>query len=91
MPFKLILWGVGFRPHVPVKWHGMRMDPPMSLPRASGAHRDATRLASPPLLPPGVRLGSQGFSERPKIALSLSGNILVIKGGATPKTDNSID
>lgn len=79
MPFKLILGGVGFRPHVPVKWHGIRMDPPISLPRASGAHRDATRLASPPLLPPGVRSGFQGLSERPKIALSLSGNILPLR------------
>lgn len=81
----VILCGVGFRPQVPVKWHGMRMDPPMSLPNASGAQRDATRLASPPEDPPGVRPRSHGLSERPKTALSLSGSILPVPAGARVK------
>lgn len=76
MPLELILSGVGLSPQVPVKWHGMRMDPPTSLPIASGAHRDETRLASPPLLPPGVRPNIHGFSDRPKMALRLSAIIL---------------
>lgn len=83
IPFLLILSGVGFRPQVPVKWHGMRMDPPTSLPSASGAQRDATRLASPPEDPPGVRPRSQGLSERPKTALSLSGSILPVPADVT--------
>lgn len=52
------------------------MDPPTSLPMPIGAHRDATRLASPPLLPPGVRLRSHGFAAAPHIAFTLSGSIL---------------
>ena len=40
---------------------GQRIEPPVSLPSASGAIRAATAAAEPPLLPPGTRERSQGL------------------------------
>ena len=52
-------------PDVPVKPAGMRIEPPPSVPRASGAIPAARAAALPPLDPPGVRDGSQGFRVIP--------------------------
>lgn len=48
------------------------MDPPMSLPCASGTMPDVTATAAPPLDPPGVRERSHGLSVRPCTALSVN-------------------
>ena len=45
-------------PHRPA---GQRIEPPVSLPTASGAIRAATQAAEPPLEPPGMRARSQGL------------------------------
>src|SRR5436190_11277557 len=42
----------------------------MSLPTSSGVSPAASAAAPPPVDPPGVRAGSQGFTVRPKIGLS---------------------
>jgi hypothetical protein len=61
----------GTRPEVgrsaatPLATAGTRSDPPRSLPSASGAMPVATATASPPLDPPGVRVGSQGLRVAP--------------------------
>ena len=48
-------------PKTPQKDEGMRMEPPPSLPTATG-HSPAARAApAPPEEPPGVRSGSQGL------------------------------
>ena len=49
---------VGFRPMVPVKAAGMRIEPPASLPMDRRTTPAATAAAQPPLLPPGVSDGS---------------------------------
>src|SRR5512137_167016 len=56
---------VGFRPKTPQKLPGMRIDPPPSVPTASGAKPAATAAAAPPLDPPGDLVGSQGFRLTP--------------------------
>src|SRR5699024_12750489 len=56
---------VGFTPTVPVTWAGWRMDPPVSLPRASGASNAATAAADPPPDPPGIRSRSHGLRVGP--------------------------
>jgi hypothetical protein len=38
---------------MPQKWAGIRMEPPMSVPRPRGAPHAAKMAPSPPLLPPG--------------------------------------
>ena len=40
---------------------GQRIEPPVSVPSASGAMRAATAAAAPPLDPPGIRVKSQGL------------------------------
>src|SRR6476619_7587133 len=57
--------GVGFSPQIPLKCAGTRIDPPPSLPTPPADIPDAIAAASPPLDPPGVRLGSQGLFVRP--------------------------
>src|SRR3979411_820835 len=54
---------VGCRPTVTHKAAGMRIDPPVSEPIATGTIRAATTAPDPPLEPPGTRLRSQGFFE----------------------------
>ena len=44
----------------------MRMDPPPSLAWAMGTIREATAADEPPLEPPVVRSGFQGFRARPE-------------------------
>jgi len=44
---------------------GLRSEPPMSLPKPIGLMPLASAAASPPLEPPAVRPGCQGFRVRP--------------------------
>jgi hypothetical protein len=44
---------------------GTRIDPPVSLPRASGAWKLASATAEPPLEPPDTRSVSHGFRTGP--------------------------
>ena len=52
---------VGFRPMIPQKLAGMRIDPPPSVPTCSAPIPSAAATAAPPLEPPGVRAMSQGL------------------------------
>src|ERR1700733_8528326 len=56
---------VGFNPTRPHAAEGIRMDPPPSLPCATGTSRAATAAQDPPLDPAGVRVGSQGLRVGP--------------------------
>lgn len=63
---------VGLKPQMPVMLAGMRMLPPMSLPKPSGDPPQANRAASPPVEPPTPRLESRGWHVAPKIGLDVS-------------------
>src|ERR671914_798679 len=52
---------VGLSPTTPQNAAGMRIEPPPSVPTASGTIPAATAAALPPLEPPAVRLGSHGL------------------------------
>jgi hypothetical protein len=54
---------------MPVQAAGMRMEPPPSVPMASGPSPAATAALAPPLEPPGVRSRCQGFRVIPKTRL----------------------
>src|SRR5438067_929351 len=56
---------VGLRPKVPHMAAGIRTEPPVSEPRASGAMPVDTVTAAPPLDPPVILAGSHGFAVRP--------------------------
>ena len=56
---------VGLCPTRPQKAAGMRIEPPVSEPSASGPSRAATAAPAPPDEPPGVRSRFQGFAVRP--------------------------
>ena len=60
------------RPKRPVKLHGMRIEPPPSVPTASGPMPEATAAAAPPEEPPGVFFGSQGLRVMPVSGLSVT-------------------
>ena len=49
---------------------GWRIEPPVSVPIATGARPAATAAAEPPELPPGTRSWSQGFRTSPKAEFS---------------------
>ena len=66
---------VGFRPTRPVHAAGMRIEPPPSLPCASGTMPPATAAAAPPLEPPGVRSVSHGLRVGPNLRGSDTGRI----------------
>jgi len=53
----------------------MRIDPPPSLPWATGTMPAATAAADPPEEPPVVLVGSQGFFEAPKRRGSVVGRM----------------
>src|SRR6266852_9203337 len=55
----------GLIPKSPQHDAGMRIEPPPSLPWASGARPAATAAAAPPLEPPGVRDVSHGLRQSP--------------------------
>ena len=50
---------------------GWRIDPPVSVPSASGARPAATAAAEPPDEPPGTRVSSQGLSVGPYALFSV--------------------
>ena len=57
-------------PEMPQSPAGARIEPPVSLPTASGAIRAATHAAEPPLDPPGIRDRSQGLCVGKKAEFS---------------------
>ncbi len=56
---------LGLRPTMPHCAAGMRTEPPMSEPSASGTQPVATAAPEPPEEPPGERAGSQGLRVMP--------------------------
>ena len=56
--------GDGRMPTTPQKLAGLRSDPPMSLPSATGSIRVASATAAPPLLPPQVLVLIVGIQRR---------------------------
>ena len=78
--------GVGFRPQIPVKWAGTRIEPPPSLPTPPAEHLEAMAADSPPLEPPDVRERSQGLFVRPYRRLSVSQAISSSGVLVTPNT-----
>src|SRR5262249_14758835 len=63
----------GLRPTSPLQLAGMRIDPPPSLPCATGTMPVVTATADPPLEPPGVRDGSHGLCVGPYATGSVVG------------------
>ena len=61
----------GLSPTTPLHAAGMRTEPPMSLPSASGTQPDATAAALPPEEPPGVRSRACGLRVVPHSGLSV--------------------
>ena len=59
-------------PNSPVKPHGMRIEPPPSVPTASGPMPEATAAAAPPEEPPGVFALFQGLRVMPVSGLSVT-------------------
>ena len=55
----------GLIPNSPQHEAGLRIEPPPSLPCATGASPAATAAAAPPLEPPGVRVVSHGLRQAP--------------------------
>ena len=62
---------LGFRPTTPQNAAGMRTEPPMSVPSASGTQPAATAAPAPPEEPPGVRSGFHGLRVMPQSGLSV--------------------
>src|SRR5256886_11150807 len=63
---------VGLMPKRPVNAQGMRIEPPPSVPTASGPIPEATAAAAPPEEPPGVFAGFQGLRVMPVSGLSVT-------------------
>ena len=59
-------------PNSPVKEQGMRIEPPPSVPTASGPMPAATAATAPPEEPPGVLAGFHGLRVMPVSALSVT-------------------
>src|SRR2546423_9563281 len=64
---------VGRNPTTPHRAAGWRIDPPVSVPSASGANPAATAAALPPDEPPGTRVVSQGLAvgQNPEFSVDL--------------------
>jgi hypothetical protein len=80
---------VGLIPGSPQKLQGMRIDPPPSVPSASGTIPPASAAALPPLEPPAVRAGSQGLRVTPVSGLSVTpfqpnSGVVVLPGSTAP-------
>jgi hypothetical protein len=56
---------VGRKPTMLLKAAGLRNEPPVSLPSATGSISSATATAAPPLLPPADLDGSHGLRVSP--------------------------
>ena len=81
---------VGLRPGRPQNAHGIRIEPPPSVPSASGTMPAASAAELPPLEPPGVLVGSQGLRVTPVSALSVtpfqpSSGVVVLPGSTAPE------
>ena len=63
--------GVGRRPTKLLKEQGILIDPPRSVPMASGAIAAAIEAPAPPLDPPAVTFTFQGFLVVPNILLDV--------------------
>src|SRR5205085_4078097 len=61
----------GRSPTTPQNDAGLRSEPPMSEPSASGTMPDASAHPAPPDEPPAERLGSTGLSVVPKTLLNV--------------------
>ena len=66
---------LGFRPTSPQHAAGMRIEPPPSLPCATGTIPAATAAAAPPEEPPVVRRKSHGLRVGPNRRASVVGRI----------------
>ena len=66
----------GLIPNNPHQPDGMRIEPPPSEPRASGASPAATAAPLPPLLPPGDSAVSHGLRVTPNVSDSVNGKII---------------
>jgi hypothetical protein len=80
---------VGLRPTRLQKAAGTRIDPPPSVPRASGAIRAASAALLPPLEPPAVRSGAHGLRVTPCNGLSVtafqpSSGVVVLPSSTAP-------
>ena len=62
---------MGFIPVMPQTAAGWRIEPPVSVPIASGASYAATDAAEPPEEPPGTRDRSQGLRVGPNAEFSV--------------------
>ena len=64
-PARLMVPKLGLNPTMPQNDDGLRTDPPVWVPKASGAMKSATAAAEPLDEPPGVRLESWGLTVGP--------------------------
>src|SRR6185369_12409697 len=71
MPYRETAPYVGFTPTVPVTEAGCRMEPPVSVPMASGAMCAASAAEEPPPEPPGILVRSQGLPVGPYALFSV--------------------
>src|SRR4051794_36315212 len=65
MPYRDTPPYVGLTPTVPVTAAGWRMEPPVSVPMARGASKEARAAEEPPPDPPGMRVRSHGLPVGP--------------------------
>src|SRR6266404_9094516 len=84
---------VGFSPKMPQNEAGMRIEPPASVPTASGPIPANTAAALPPLLPPGVRSRFHGLRVTPESGESVSGfqpnsGVVVLPKNSAPAARN---
>ena len=62
----------GLKPYTPQNAAGIRIEPPPSVPSASGPQPLATATAAPPLEPPGVSAGFHGLRVTSKSGFSVT-------------------
>src|SRR5215831_17746886 len=70
-PKRLMRPWVAFKPTMPQKAAGMRIDPPVSVPSEPAHSPAATATPEPLLEPPGLRSRFQGLLTRPKYGLGV--------------------
>ena len=66
---------------------GIRMEPPPSVPTASGPSPAATAAPAPPLDPPGVSSRFHGFRVIPKSGLSVDALVAELRRGGLAEDD----
>ena len=79
---------LGLSPTRPQADAGMRIEPPMSLPCATGTRPAATAAAEPPLEPPVLRSRFQGFRAGPCASGSVVGDEVSSGTLVRPSTTN---